>query len=142
MADGLLQSDAATLGNITTQLNNYSSNKILLNGGNGSGKAEIKSGQSEGNIVYAFALEMANTSINMNNFNIYNLASPLTNTHAINKLYADTGDNQRYSNTTPLNSITLATADINANSHKITNGLPATASTDFATLSNRLDQFA
>lgn len=48
----------------------------------------------------------------------------------------------KYANTIPLNSISLANADVNINNHKLTNVSSGILANDASTLSNRLDQFA
>jgi hypothetical protein len=60
-------------------------------------------------------------NLNMLGFNVSNLGVPTVNSDATTKLYVDTGLNDKYTNTVSLNSITLATGNVNVNNNKITN---------------------
>lgn len=59
--------------------------------------------------------------LNMLGFNVSNIGTPTINSDATPKIYVDNGLGTKYTNTTSLNNITLATGDINVNTHKITN---------------------
>ena len=66
-------------------------------------------------------------NLNMTGFNVSNLGVPTVNSDATTKLYVDTGLGTKYPNTTTLNNITLASGDVNANTHKITNVVDPTS---------------
>ena len=85
-------------------------------------------------------LTAPNNNLSLNSHKITDLATPTLSTDAVTKDYVDlnsisetAADAKYYLNTTTLNNITLASGDIDVNSHKITNLATPTNNSDAAT---------
>lgn len=85
-------------------------------------------------------IQLASGDLNMNTHKITNLLDPVLPDDAVNKQYIDSnfytqtaGDARYYQNTTTLDQITAASADVTLNTHKITNLVDPVGLQDAAT---------